>query len=418
MNYLKAAYPLVMLSVFSLPQISFAASNYNFSGHHLYVNTNDAANKVIHYAQTEDGQLIEMSRLPTMGKGTAGYKHLTGQQSAPDSIVSSGALTISGDNKYLFVVNAGDNSVSSFRIDKNGELEFINDVSTGENGVSNTLSYNDKNQMLYVGHSLGPNHIKVFNVKNGHLTLIKGTHTVNTGNARDRILTQVQIDPSGNFLLANAVYDKRPEKKNGKFELTPSNAVDENGLAVFPILQNGDLGQPEFFDAGGESPFGLKFIEGRDGIFVNTLDSDPGKAVLNKLDANGDVEILSSAVAPVSGQGKEKVGTCWISYSTDGKVAFVTGYDSGQVVSFRISDEHISLSKSEMGILKPSDLSNDSAAVNTGSPIGSWSSSNGYFYQLYPAAAKLVAYKMSDDELKRVGSYAIPLNSSQGIAGF
>ncbi|HAV1831531.1 TPA: beta-propeller fold lactonase family protein [Enterobacter hormaechei subsp. steigerwaltii] len=381
------------------------------------MNTNESVNHVIHYAQKNDGTLAEISRMPTAGQGTGGYKKLTGQASAPDDIISSGAIAVSRDHQLLFVVNTGDNSVSGFKIGSDGELHLMNKVSTETDGDANTLTYNDKDQLLYVGNAFGPAHIKTFRVDHGHLSLLPGSQSVNTPEATDRILTQVQISPDNRYLLANVLYDRRPEKVNGKFQLSPANKTVKNGLAVFPILPSGEPGTPRFFDAGGEAPFGLRFI-GDSRMFVNTLDSDPGYTVLSRLNDDGTINVLSKAAAKVSTPGKEGIGTCWVSFSPDGQVAFVTGYDTGEIASFRIADNQISFAEGRLGMLKKTDLSSDPAAVGTGSPIGSWSSSNGYLYQLYPSAAKLVGYRISGESLERVGSNSIPLNSTQGITGF
>jgi 6-phosphogluconolactonase (cycloisomerase 2 family) len=418
-NFNKNKFYMLLISSIMISQNSYANGSDDFSGHHVYVNSNDAANKVIHYAQKKDGELVEISRLPTNGKGTAGYKKLTDQVSAPDALASSGALTLSKDHKLLFVVNTADNSVSSFSIQKDGQLKFIDVEATGESGNANTLSYNDKLNILYVGHSFGPDHIKAFKVSNGRLKLLKVSQTVNTPEAHDRVLSQIQVDPTNKFLLANVVFEKRPQKVNGKLQAFPSNTDIKDGLAVYPIQHDGNLGKPRFFDAGGPAPFGLRFMSERKGDFVNTLDSSPGLAVFNHIDENGNVQILSSAQSP-AGEADEngKVGTCWVSYSVDGKVAYVSAFDIGEVISFRINGNNITTGKGKQGLLEKTDLSNDMHAIASGSPIGNWSSPNGYFYQLYPSAAKLIGYKMSGDELIRVGDNAIPLNSTQGIDGF
>lgn len=410
---------MILFITLAMTQTGFACASSNFSGHHVYVNANEEANKIIHYAQTDDGHLVEISRIPTKGQGTAGYKILTGQTSAPDALVSSGALIVSPDHKLLFAVNAAENSVSSFRILENGELSFVDIAKTGETGNANTLSYNDKLHVLYVGHSLGPDHIKAFKVSNGHLKLLPVTQSVNTNDESDRVLSQLQVSPDNKFLLANVVFDKRPEKVNNKVEIYPSNTRKKDGLVVFPILHDGNLGAPQFHDAGGESPFGMRFITSRKGYFVNTLDASPGMAVLGHIDDAGKIDILSSAESPADEVNESnKAGTCWISYSADEKVAFVSAFDVGEVISFSIEGNNIALAKGKQGLLEKSDLSNDTNAVASGSPIDNWSSPNGYLYQLYPSAAKLIAYKISGDSLTRVGDNAIPLNSSEGIDGY
>lgn len=388
------------------------------TGHHLYINSNDKINKIIHYAQLRDGRLLEVSRIPTGGKGTGGYKPLTGQAFASDSLVSAGALTVSPDHKWLFVVNAGDDTVSSFEIDKMGNLHLVDTQSTESAGDPSTLSFNAEKSMLYVGHTFGPDHIKIFSVKDGKLALKPGFRSVNHGKAKDRILTQVQISPDQKYLLANVLYDKRPENLNGKVNLEPANTTTKDGLVVFPVDGNGGLGEPKFFDAGGSTPFGLTFISGSDGKFVNTFDEAPGVAVLSRLNQDGSVTNLSRAQVKLSVPGVDNIGACWVSMSPDGKTAFVAASDSGEVASFRINGDNLSFAKGGLGLLEKQDTSNDPSAKANGTPVGNWVSPNGYLYQLYPAAAKLIAYRINDDALERVGSYAVPLNSAEGIGGF
>ncbi|MFG6657235.1 beta-propeller fold lactonase family protein [Scandinavium sp. M-37] len=390
----------------------------SFSGHHIYVNANDKLNKVIHYIQLKNGSLLEVSRISTRGEGTGGYKPLTMSVSSADALVSASAITMSTDHKWLFVVNAGDNSVSSFSVDESGDLHLVDNKSTESSGVSSTLSYNDEKSVLYVGDTFGPDHIRTFSVKNGALKLKSGAQSINTDSMNDRILTQIQVSPDNRYLLANVLYDKRPEKINGKFTLFPANKTTKNGIAVFPVLEDGSPGTPLFYDADGETPFGLTFIPGGDGRFVNTLDQAPGIAVLGKLNGDGTITNLSRAEAKVNVPGKDAIGSCWVSMSPDGKVAFVAGFDTGDVTSFTVKSDTLTYSKGGQGKLEKSDLSNDPKAVATGSPVGNWVSSNGYFYQLYPSAAKLVAYRIDSDSLRRIESYQIPLNSPQGITGF
>ncbi|MFI3014228.1 beta-propeller fold lactonase family protein [Klebsiella aerogenes] len=333
-------------------------------------------------------------------------------------MVSAGALTVSLDHKWLFVVNAGDGTVSSFEIDNTGEIHPVDTKSTESTGTPSTLSYNAGTSTLYVGHTFGPEHIKVFSVRNGRLELRPGSRSVNNSKAKDRILTQVRISPDQKYLLANVLYDKRPESHNGKVEVTPANKTAKDGLVVFPVDGSGSPGEPKFYDAGGSTPFGLTFIPGSGGLFVNTFDEAPGIAVLSRLNQDGSVTNLSRAQVNLSVPGVDNIGACWVSMSPDGKTAFVAASDSGEVASFRINGNKLVFAKGGLGLLEKKDTSNDPSAKATGSPVGNWISPNGYLYQLYPSAARLVAYRINDDALERIGSYAVPLNSPEGISGF
>lgn len=396
---------------------AYAVEAPQYTDEHIYINTNDVANKVIHFRQAANGELVEQSRLPTRGLGTGGDKPITGQSFAPDPLVSAGAIEANREDRLLFVVNAGENTVSSFHIDKNGELRLADKKPTGENGLANTLSYDPAHNLLFVGHSFGPNHIRVFRVEKGKLVLLPKRHTVNVSDADDRVLTQVRVAPSNRFLLANVVYDKRPSKNaDGKFDITPAN-TRKDALVVFKIQpQSGGLSAPAFQDAGANAPFGMSFVPQRGDTFVNSFDSPPGGAILGQLDGTGKVSYSPLAkVQQVDEKGE--AGTCWVSFSPDGRFAYVAAFDTGSISSFQINGHNIQLAKDGLAQLKPTDLSNDPASKKTGTPVGNWATRNGYLYQLYPSAAKVAGYRMQQGELEPVGTNSIPLNSTQGITG-
>ena len=47
-----------------------------------------------------------------------------------------------------------------------------------------------------------------------------------------------------------------------------ANAPDPDGLAVFPVREDGTLGDVQFHDAGGASPFCPVFLHNRPGDFA------------------------------------------------------------------------------------------------------------------------------------------------------
>ena len=50
----------------------------NHSGGHLYTQTNETGNAVIHYQWSASGALTEMERVPTGGAGSGTFKPLFG----------------------------------------------------------------------------------------------------------------------------------------------------------------------------------------------------------------------------------------------------------------------------------------------------------------------------------------------------
>jgi len=384
---------------------------------HVYTETNEVINKIIHFSRNSDGTLNEVGKINTGGKGTDGFKPSTGDASAPDTLLSAGAVAISADQKMLFAVNAGDNSVSSFTLDSNGKPRLVERRLTGERGVPSSLTYNDKTKMLYVLHTKGPNHIRSFKVKSGHLTDSGAKYTVNTNNATNRIPTQIISSPDGRFVLVDVLFDAPPTQgKNGP-NLTPSNAGNADGLIVFRVNEDGSLGKAQFNDAGGPTPFSLSFLHGSNDTFVNTLAAGNG-VVLSKLANDGTVTSSPIALVDISSAPKGPSETCWVSISPDNKHAFATNFGLGTLSSFNIRGDMITTANGSLGKVKGDGKFKAIAGIPTSGPNDSWVSKDGYLYQLYPNASKLIAYKINGKELTEVGSYGIPYNSTVGLTGY
>ena len=54
-------------------------------GGHLYTQTNEIKNCVIHYFRAPDGKLTEVERVLTAGAGSGTFKPISGQESAPNA---------------------------------------------------------------------------------------------------------------------------------------------------------------------------------------------------------------------------------------------------------------------------------------------------------------------------------------------
>src|SRR5262245_32265003 len=94
-------------------------------GGHLYVQTNETKNAVIHYQWAAGGTLTEVERVATGGAGSGTFKPISGQESAPNAFEGAGSVLITPDRRFLFTTNGGDNSVSSMSLDKDGRLKLL-----------------------------------------------------------------------------------------------------------------------------------------------------------------------------------------------------------------------------------------------------------------------------------------------------
>src|SRR2546430_15664881 len=106
----------------------------NHRGGHLYMQTNETKNAVVHYRCSASGTLTEVERAPTGGAGSGTFKPISGQESAPNAFEGAGSVILTPDRRLLFTTNGADNSVSSFRVGQDGRLTRLDVKPTGYPG--------------------------------------------------------------------------------------------------------------------------------------------------------------------------------------------------------------------------------------------------------------------------------------------
>src|SRR5262245_3983082 len=158
----------------------------NGRGGHLYMQTNETRNAVVHYRRSANGEITEVERTATGGAGSGTFKPISGQESAPNAFEGAGSVILRPDRRCLFTTNGGDNSVSSFAIGEDGRLTLIDICPTGnpvegKSGTAKSLAYcASKEGMLCVLHSFGPDHLRLMSVDGeGKLTARPERYTVN-----------------------------------------------------------------------------------------------------------------------------------------------------------------------------------------------------------------------------------------------
>src|SRR5712692_5524426 len=145
-------------------------------GGHLYMQTNEVKNAIIHYHRSANGTLTEVERVATAGAGSGEFKPISGQESAPNAFEGAGSVILTPDRRFLFATNGGDNSVSSFRVGEDGQLTLLDVKPTGNpvegrSGTAKSLAYAPSSGTLIVLHSFGPDHVRLMSVDDeGRLT--------------------------------------------------------------------------------------------------------------------------------------------------------------------------------------------------------------------------------------------------------
>jgi len=385
---------------------------------HLYTQSNEIENAIIHYSRNGDGTLTEVERVLTKGKGTNGFKATTGEASAPDPLLSASSIILGSGNQMLFVANSGDNSVSIFKVMKNGNLVFMDKASSGEDSSLNSLSYNAQAGVLYALHSFGPNHISMIKVgKDMKLSPMDNRYTINTQKDKDRIPTQIIMSPDGKFVLVDVLFNARPVAGESGPILSPSNATTADGVVVFPINENGSLGTAVINDSGTPTPFSMSFLRGSKNVFINTFAAGNG-AGLSRLEDDGKITNIMTTTVSLEQAPNGPSETCWVSIDPDNKYAYAANFGFGTISSFEITADGLKLKEDKMAKIEGITDFQALAGIPTSGPADNWMSKDGYFYQIYGGAGIIVAFKAKDGQLTEVGRYTIPVNSTQGLAGF
>src|SRR5215470_304681 len=283
----------------------------NGRGGHLYMQTNEIKNAIIHYHRSANGALTEVERVATGGAGSGTYKPISNQESAPNAFEGAGSVILTPDRRFLFATNGGDNSVSSFSVGDDGRLTLVDVKSTGnavkgKSGTAKGLVYDSERRVLFVLHSFGPDHLRLMSVdREGKLTLRPERYTVNTREKTERVPTMAVLSPDGKFLLVGTTFDLPPvlagkypdgspilwvQQTDGTFKVIATNAPDPDGLVVFPVREDGTLGPAAFHDARGAAPFYLAFLHGRADTFLIGYAASDGVGMAN-IDENGIIHI-------------------------------------------------------------------------------------------------------------------------------
>src|SRR6476660_10257054 len=118
----------------------------NGRGGHLYMQTNEVKNCIIHYHRSANGTLTEVERVATGGAGSGEFKPISGQESAPNAFEGAASIILTPDRRFMFATNGGDNAVSSFLVSEDGRLKWLDVKPTGnpvegKSGTAKSLAF-------------------------------------------------------------------------------------------------------------------------------------------------------------------------------------------------------------------------------------------------------------------------------------
>ena len=393
---------------------------------HVYMQTNEAKNRIMHFNRKADGKLELRENIPTGGAGSGVFKPISGQESAPNAFEGAGSVILAESNTLLFATNGGDNSVTSFRVGQDGKLTMIDRQSTGEpvtgrSGTAKSLAYRPESRTLYVLHSFGPNHLRAYSVaKDGKLKLLPEHHSVDTPTKVGRVATQAVLSPDGRFLLVDILFDAHPSANpDGSPNLVVSNASDPDGLVIFPVRNDGTLGKASFADAGGAGPFYIAFLHQSRDTFLNGVAVGDG-VLTSRLDGEGHVS--NGPLVEIDTTAGKPSELCWLQITSDNSVVLATNFGYGTVSTYRLVNGKLSLLQDPANKAIPGDgkFRAVNGLVSSGPSDSLLTPDDQHFYQIFGNASVLVSYRLEKDsgKLTEIGRNSIPYNSPQGLAGF
>jgi 6-phosphogluconolactonase len=260
----------------------------------VYTITNaPAGNAVLMWRRGADGALTPAGSYPTGGLGSGA------------GLGSQGALALSEDGRWLFVVDAGSSEITSFRVGRDGLTLADRAPSGGSTPVSIAVS----DDLLYVLNAGGEGNISGFRVKDdGDLRAISNSTRPLSGAATGP--AQVSFSPDGEQLVVT-------EKVTNQIDLYE---VGSGGRATGPTV----------FPSSGATPFGFAFGK-RGTLVVSEANGAPGASAASsyRLD-DGELELVSGSVSTTQG------AACWVVVTRNGRYAYTANAASGSISGFRI----------------------------------------------------------------------------------
>jgi 6-phosphogluconolactonase len=261
---------------------------------HVFVQTNEVdQNRVLAFERRNDGALSEIAAVATGGKGD-GVPHLTSQ----------GSVVLTQDRAHLLVTNAGSGDISVLA---NGDdVSLAQVVPTG----AAPKSVAEHAGLVYVLNTGAPS-LAGFRLADDELQPLEGTVR--------------ELAPGADPAQAGFTHD-------GSSLVVTQRGT--NSIVVFPVREDGRLGEPTESPSAGPTPYG--FALGADGTLVVTeaFGAEKGKA------AASSYRLAGVAAEPVSrsvGNGRSEI--CWAVVTRDGRHAFTTNFADGAVSSWAIGDD-------------------------------------------------------------------------------
>lgn len=275
----------------------------------VYAQSNEHdGNKLLVFDRAPDGTLMPSRAYKTGGRGD-GIPHLTSQ----------GSVVVMRDGRHLLVTNAGSGDVSLFTI---GEREptLLQTITTG--GAPKSIA--GHGEVVYVLNTAPPS-LSGFRLSAGQIEHLPDSERAL---ATDADPAQVGFTPDGSTLV---VTDRAT-----------------NRLILYPVEDDGVLGEPQLQPSSGPTPYGFAFTSRGTLVVTEAFGAQKGAA------AASSYVVTGTSATPISrsvGNGRSEI--CWAVVTNDDRYAFTTNFADGAVSRYAIGpDASITLDDATAGIAR------------------------------------------------------------------
>jgi 6-phosphogluconolactonase len=334
--------------------VSLSAPRFRFPGAVYTMSNGSERNAVLIFDRLADGRLVRAGAVSTGGTGTGA------------GLGNQGGLVLSGNERWLLVVNAGSNSISVLEVRRQG----LRLVDVEPSGGTRPISVTEHRGLVYVLNA-GSDSITGFTLgRDGRLRPLDGSDRPLSGAGTDP--AQVAFTPHGDALVVT-------EKATNK-------------IVTFEIGRHGLPGDPRVQDSTGQTPFGFAFGK-RDQLFVSEAFGGAENASATSsydIDRQGMLTTISASV------GTNQTAACWVVVTPNGRFAYVTNTGSGSISGYAIDFD---------GTIELLDADGRTAVTGDGSaPIDMALTDSGRFlYSLNSGANTIGAFRVhSDGSLTRL----------------
>jgi len=329
----------------------------------VFTSTNaTGGNELLVFSRERGGALEAVARVATSGQGTGA------------GLGSQGAVTLSEDGRFVYVVNAASNSVSTFAL--RGDRVVLSSVVNS--GGLTPISVAESDGLVYVLNAGGNGNVAGFRNLAGELRpLHDGARGLSAATGTGP--AQVGFGADGEVLVVT-------EKATNK-------------ITTYAVRRDGTLGNPVSTASSGATPFGFAF-DRRDHLIVSEA---PGSAASSyRIDERNGVANLISASVP-----NTQAAACWVAVTPNGRYAYTGNAGSSTLSSYRIDRAgRLELSRAVAG----------STGVNAGATDIVVSQDGRHLFALAPRTPQVVSFRVEyDGSLTSLGAIAVPAGSA-GIA--